>query len=92
MEASARSCLSSALVLFELCIFNQHKIPELVGYYDDVEAADTYIAEHQNADIYITPQIINPSLTQRGHNMMVRVNERTTNEAVFTDTGIFSLT
>lgn len=33
--------------VFELCIFNKFKKPEYVGYYDDVAAADKYIADHQ---------------------------------------------
>lgn len=68
--------------VFELCIFNSHKRPELVGYYDNAEMADKYIAGHQQCDIYLTPQILNPSLTQRGHNTMVKANERTTDEYV----------
>jgi len=68
--------------VFELCIFNSRKRPEYVGYYDDVEKADKYISEHQAWDIYITPQILNPSLTQRGHNAMVKADERTTDEHV----------
>jgi len=63
--------------VFELCIFNKFKKPEYVGYYDDVTAADKYIADHQQLDIYLTPQILNPTLTQRSHNTMIRVNERT---------------
>jgi hypothetical protein len=68
--------------VFELCIFNSRKRPDYVGYYDDVEAADKYIAGHQNYDVYLTPQILNPSLTQKGHNVMVKVDERTTDDAV----------
>lgn len=68
--------------VFELCIFNSAKKPEYVGYYDDVERADKYIAEHPQWDIYLTPQIVNPSLTQKGHNTMVRANERTADEHI----------
>lgn len=63
--------------VFELCIFNPHKSPEYVGYYDDVAQADKYIADHQKWDIYLTPQVLNPTLTQRGHNVMVKATERT---------------
>jgi len=68
--------------VFELCIFNQFKKPEYVGYYTDVYEADQYIADHPTKDIYLTPQKLNPSLTQRGHNKMVRANERTTDDDV----------
>jgi P4 family phage/plasmid primase-like protien len=68
--------------VFELCIFNASKKPDYVGYYDDVGRADKYIADHQSWDIYLTPQILNPSLTQRGHNVMIKANERTTDEYV----------
>ena len=64
--------------VFELCIFNQFKKPEYVGYYTDVYEADQYIADHPTRDIYLTPQKLNPSLIQRGHNKMVKANERTT--------------
>lgn len=63
--------------VFELCIFNSKKIPEYVGYYSDPAKADKYIADHQTYDLYLTPQILNPSLIQRGHNTMVHVSERT---------------
>jgi len=62
--------------VFELCTLFRGK-PETVGYFDDVETADKYIATHQDRDIYLTPQIINPTLIQRGHNKMVKANERT---------------
>jgi len=62
--------------VFEMCIFHNDK-PEYVGYYDDPSKADKYIADHQNYDLYLTPQILNPSLIQRGHNTMVRANTRT---------------
>lgn len=68
--------------VFELCVFNKYKKPEYVSYYDDVEVADKYIADHQTYDIYLTPQILNPSLTQRAHNVMVKASERTTDDAV----------
>jgi len=68
--------------VFELCIFNSNKRPEYVGYFDDYQKADKYIAEHQNWDIYLTPQILNPSLIQRAPNTMIRANERTTDEHV----------
>lgn len=63
--------------VFELCIFNTRKQPEMVGYYTDTAAADQYIAQNQTRDIYLTPQILNPSLTQVSHNKMIRANERT---------------
>lgn len=62
--------------VFELCIFSNDR-PEYVGYYDDPLKADKYIAEHQKYDIYLTPQILNPSLIQRGHNAMNKANGRT---------------
>lgn len=62
--------------VFELCTLFRGK-PETVGYFDDVEAAEKFIATNQERDIYLTPQAINPSLTQRGHNKMVKANERT---------------
>jgi P4 family phage/plasmid primase-like protien len=68
--------------VFELCIFGPSKRPEYVGYYDNVAAADKYIADHQQWDIYLTPQILNPSLIQRGANIMVRANERTKDDYV----------
>jgi hypothetical protein len=68
--------------VFELCIFNPYKKPDYVGYYDDVAKADKYIADHQSWDIYLTPQILNPSLTQRAHNVMVKANDRTTDDYV----------
>lgn len=68
--------------VFELCIFNTRKQPEMVGYFTDTAAADQYIAHNQTRDIYITPQTLNPSLTQRGHNTMIRANERTTDSHV----------
>jgi len=68
--------------VFELCIFSPRKSPELVGYFDDPILADNYIAGHQQQDIYLTPQSLNPSLTQRGHNTMVRANERTKDSEV----------
>lgn len=75
MAASVMPIVGSGV--FELCIFNPRKSPEYVGYYDDVAKADKYIADHLQWDIYLTPQILNPSLTQRGHNTMVKANERT---------------
>ena len=68
--------------VFELCVFNQFKKPEHVGYFDDVTKADQVIASYYARDIYLTPQILNPSLVQRGHNLMVKANERTTDDAV----------
>lgn len=79
MAASVMPIVGSGV--FELCIFKNKK-PEYVGYYDDPAKADKYIAERQNYDIYLTPQILNPSLTQRGHNTMVRANERTKDDHV----------
>ena len=67
--------------VFELCIFS-HKRPEYVGYYFDSSQADKYIAEHQKHDIYLTPQILNPSLAQKADNMMHRADERTKDDAV----------
>lgn len=81
MACSVLPIVGSGAV-FELCIFNKFKKPDFVGYYDDVAAADKYIAEHPQWDLYLTPQILNPSLTQRGHNVMVKANERTTDEYV----------
>ncbi len=66
--------------VFELCIFNRKK-PEYVGYYDDPTKADKYISEHQKHDIYLTPQILNPSLAQKADNMMNRADERTKDDA-----------
>jgi len=74
MAASVMPIVGSGV--FELCIFNNDR-PEYVGYYDDPSKADQYIAERQNYDIYLTPQILNPSLVQRGHNTMTRANGRT---------------
>jgi P4 family phage/plasmid primase-like protien len=68
--------------VFELCVFNPYKRPEFVGYFDSAEAADKCIADNQNVDVYITPQELNPSLIQRGHNKLVRANERATDEQV----------
>ena len=68
--------------VFELCIFNKFQKPEYVGYYNDFAAADKYITDHQTLDIYITPQILNPSLIQKSPNTMVRANERTTDDYV----------
>ncbi|GEM_PF-2438224 len=68
--------------VFELCVFGKKGTPAYVGYYDDVQAADEYIADHPKNDIYITPQKINPSLIQRGHNIMVNVDKRTQNTDV----------
>ncbi len=68
--------------VFELCIFNKSQKPEYVGYYNDVAAADKYIASHQALDIYLTPQILNPSLVQKFPNAMARANERTTDDYV----------
>ena len=67
--------------IFELCIF-RHDKPDYVGYYDDVAAADRYIAEHQQTDIFLTPHRLNPSLIQRAHNQMVKANERTKDNEV----------
>ena len=64
--------------VFELCVFN-HKHPEWVGYYDDPAQADQYIAAHQQRDIFLTPQVLNPSLIQRSRNKMVRADDRTKN-------------
>jgi hypothetical protein len=58
--------------VFELCKFDSFKRPQFVGYFDDIEEADKYIAKNQKSDIYLTPQILNPSLIQRGHNKMVK--------------------
>ncbi len=80
MAASVMPIVGSGV--FELCVFNSHKRPEYVSYYDDVAAADRYIADNQGRDIYLTPQILNPSLIQRAHNVMIKANERTTDEAV----------
>jgi len=80
MAASVLPIVGSGV--FELCIFNTRKQPEMVGYFDDTNAADKYIAANQTRDIYITPQALNPSLTQRAHNTMVKANERTTNDHV----------
>lgn len=74
MTASVMPIVGSGV--FEMCIFHNDK-PEYVGYYDDPSKADKYIADHQNYDLYLTPQILNPSLIQRGHNTMVRANTRT---------------
>ncbi len=63
--------------VFELCIFNPQKKPDYVGYFDDIASADKYIAEHQQYDIYLTPQILNPTLIQRAHNKMIKASERT---------------
>lgn len=68
--------------VFELCIFNKFKKPEYVGYYDNVTAADKYISDHREWDIYLTPQILNPTLTQRAYNTMVKANERTKDDEV----------
>jgi P4 family phage/plasmid primase-like protien len=68
--------------VFELCIFNKHKKPELVGYFDDTAKADQYIAMNQTRDLFITAQVLNPTLTQRAHNKMVPANERTTDEYI----------
>jgi P4 family phage/plasmid primase-like protien len=80
MAASVMPIVGSGV--FELCIFSTQKRPEYVGYYDDVAAADKYITEHQQWDIYLTPQVINPSLTQIAHNTMIRANERTKDDHV----------
>jgi len=80
MAASVMPIVGSGI--FELCVFNSHKRPEYVGYYDDVARADKYIADHQQWDIYLTPQILNPSLIQRAHNTMVKANERTSDDSV----------
>jgi P4 family phage/plasmid primase-like protien len=68
--------------VFELCTFNKYKKPESVGYFDDTAKADQYIAMNQTQDVYLTPQILNPTLTQRAHNKMVQANERTTDEYI----------
>jgi P4 family phage/plasmid primase-like protien len=75
MTASVMPIVGSGV--FELCVFNKFKKPDLVGYYDDVGAADRFIAANQNQDIYLTPQILNPTLIQRAHNTMIKANERT---------------
>ena len=69
--------------LFELCVMNANKEPLYVGYYNDVAAADKYIAEHQGLDIYITSQILNPSLSQRTLNKTLPIKE--TNRTKDTD-------
>lgn len=80
MAASVMPIVGSGV--FELCIFSKFKKPEYVGYYDNVEAADKYISARPEQDIYLTPQILNPTLTQRAHNTMVKANERTKDDEV----------
>lgn len=77
---------SIQLFTFELCSMNHGKT-EFVGYFDNAEIADTWIQEHQNVDIYFTPQQINPRLIERNKNTMSRTMERTKEIIGWIDSG-----
>lgn len=69
--------------VFEMCVFNSQKKPELVGYFSDTQKADAYINGHQGFDIFLTPHRVNPSLLQRADNTMKHVTDRTNDGEVF---------
>ena len=61
--------------IFELCIMDSNHNPIYVGFYNDAIAADKYIADQPNSDIYTTPHILNPSISQRNLNKMLPIRE-----------------
>ena len=56
--------------VFELRAFYNNK-PVMVGYFNDADLADAFIATNQHYDLYITPQRILPRLIERSTNKMV---------------------
>jgi len=68
--------------IFELCMFGPNKKPEYVGYFNDVTAADHFIAKNQENDIYLTPQKLNPRLAEGSENKMKRAYTRTDDSGV----------